>query len=143
MSAGTVVKEALLGNQGCRYGDRAFPCRWGTPDPSILRSTANDVDLPDGYGKGSRELKRWIEDRMLADARRTGQLSDGARKPFPTEWTSSKRQSVRKKPPKSAGGDGALVRAPGGYGDFPRETAEWIEFNIDYDARQARGDRAR
>ena len=42
-----------------------FPSHWGAPP---RRQTRDLVEFPGGYGRGSGTVRRWIKDKMAADA---------------------------------------------------------------------------
>jgi hypothetical protein len=62
------------GSGGGGDGASRFPSHWGAP-PMV--QTRDLRPLPGGYGMGSGTLKRWIEEKMAADAASSGQ-GDGS-----------------------------------------------------------------
>lgn len=106
--------------------DKPFPSRWGEPP----RFQTKDLrEWPEGYGKGSGTIARWIEDNMHEDTSppgSAGNLIPGQRLPFPGHWG---------EPPMRQTKD--LREWPQGYGQGSGTIATWIQDHLDHDGALA------
>ncbi len=102
---------------------KAFPANWGAPP---LRLTRDLRVLPGGYGRGSGTLARWIQENLDKDAEKnkSGIKPVAAKKAYPKHWGN---------PPNLQTGDYRPL--PGGYGFGSSTIANWIQKNLDNDAK--------
>ena len=104
---------------------KPFPAHWGEPP----RLQTKDLRLlPGGYGSGSGTLANWIQQNLDKDAAKekpapiVHKAPNG--KPFPAHWGEPPRIQTRD-----------LRPLPGGYGSGSGTLANWIQQNLDKDAK--------
>ena len=107
---------------------KAFPAHWGEP-PRI--QTRDLRPLPDGYGQGSGTLVNWIQMNLDKDAEKKPKdkpappvFRGPSGKAFPAHWGEPPRIQTRD-----------LRPLPGGYGQGSGTLANWIQMNLDKDAK--------
>tara|TARA_Y100001934_G_scaffold115729_1_gene141647 strand:+ start:1290 stop:3719 length:2430 start_codon:yes stop_codon:yes gene_type:complete len=117
--AGKKPQKVLKGPSG-----KPYPAHWGAPP---LRQTRDLRPLPDGYGRGSSTLGRWIQENLDKDAAKgkpTGKVLKGpSGKAYPAHWGAPPLRQTRD-----------LRPLPGGYGRGSSTLAGWIQNNLDKDA---------
>ncbi len=136
LEAAPQVIEAA--NPGKAPARKPFPAHWGEPP---LRQTRDLRPLPGGYGQGSGTLANWIQQNLDADAKDPDRAKKApnveppkneppakgkgpARKPFPAHWGP---------PPRIQTMD--IGPLPGGYGQGSSTLRNWIQKNLDADAK--------
>ena len=116
-----------------------FPERWGAPPRIQVRDLRV---LPNGYGRGSSTLAKWIQQNLdkdkqagIAPPKPGGPVvvrppirppivrPGGGRKQYPPHWGDPPRIQTRD-----------LRQLPGGYGMGSGTLAKWIQQNLDKDA---------
>ena len=101
---------------------KAFPANWGRPP---LRQTRDLRILPGNYGRGSGTLARWIQENLDKDAK--NKKPGVGRKAYPKHWGNPPRLQTSDYRP-----------LPGGYGFGSSTMANWIQKNLDNDAKKNR-----
>ena len=129
-------KGRATGAGRTRTTTKPFPRRWGgppvgtMPDDDDRHDSSDWVDLPEGYGRGSPTLAKWIKRKLRKD-RSKGRASHSTSvltKPFPQKW------GVAPDEDEYGGYDmNDWIDLPEGYGRGPPPLAKWVQSKLQGD----------
>eukprot|EP00928_Gymnodinium_smaydae_P055076 TRINITY_DN386_c0_g1_i1.p2 TRINITY_DN386_c0_g1~~TRINITY_DN386_c0_g1_i1.p2 ORF type:complete len:386 (-),score=51.12 TRINITY_DN386_c0_g1_i1:115-1272(-) len=125
---GQQAAAAPLGSAGNMIPGQTkpFPASWGEPP---MMQTKDLREWPEGYGRGSGTVAKWIQDHLNAAPRGSaGNLIPGQTKPFPASWGEPPAMQTRD-----------FREWPQGYGQGSGTVAKWIQEHLDAEARPQRG----
>ena len=121
-----------------RATSKPFPRHWGGPPMGSMPDadevgeddSSDWVELPEGYGRGSQTLAKWVQRKLRKDRSkgRTSHSTSVLTKPFPQEWGVAPDEDEYGRYDMND-----WVDLPEGYGRGPPPLAKWIQKKITKD----------